>query len=70
MIESDSRVWMPRSATCHQSPFRTGVDRALANAFPPLSGIELPGQIEAALIRLERALQVYDLQGSGPQARD
>lgn len=63
MTMSDSRIWMPRSDACNQSPFRTGVDRALANAFPPLKGTDLPGRIEAALLRLERALQIHEAQG-------
>lgn len=69
MTTSDSRVWMPRSDICNRSPFQTGVDRALANAFPPVTGAELPGRIEAALLRLERALQAHEAQGHDPTAR-
>lgn len=51
-----SRIWTPRSDKCHRTPFRTGVDRALADAFPPMDDDALPDRIGAALVRLNRAL--------------
>ena len=65
MTAFSSRIWTPRSDTCHQTPFQTGVDRALADAFPPLDEAALPNRIEAALVRLDRALREipYDPRG-------
>jgi hypothetical protein len=57
MTASASRIWTPRSGPGHRSPFRTGVDRALADAFPLADDTDLPHRIATALVRLEDALR-------------
>ena len=57
MSASASRIWVPRSGQCVRTPFRTGIDRALADAFPPTGDAPLPERIAAALLRLEDALR-------------
>lgn len=57
MTASASRIWTPRSGRGPRSPFRTGVDRALADAFPLADGTKLPDRIATALLRLEDAMR-------------
>jgi hypothetical protein len=39
----------PRPDNCHRSPFRIGVDRALALSFPPPVDAPLPDRMALAL---------------------
>lgn len=49
-----SRPWVPPDDKCHQTPFRTGVDEALLEAFPPVVSDPLPVCIAIAIQALER----------------
>lgn len=53
MDVSGSRIWTCRYDKRLDTPFRTGIDRALAIAFPPMHGGILPDRIIAALLLLE-----------------
>ncbi|KQP42815.1 hypothetical protein ASF49_03025 [Methylobacterium sp. Leaf104] len=51
-----SSLCFPRPDNCNRSPFRIGVDRALALSFPPPVGADLPDRMALALDALISAL--------------
>lgn len=55
MNENPLNIWQLRSHDGEAIPFRDGVDRAMAKAFPPVDG-EVPERIAKALQALEAAM--------------
>lgn len=55
MNDNPLNIWQLRSHASEAMPFRDGVDRAMAKAFPPVEG-EIPDRIAKALQALEAAM--------------